>query len=91
MKATMAIAILVMLAAAPAHAQGPAYPTPDNNLTRSDDVDPADAPNLNQEYGQPSDLIPDDDEDGYAADDFGDDDDDDDDFVEGPQHYDRRE
>lgn len=79
MKAMTAIAIFVMLGALPLHAQGPAYPTPDNNLTRSDDVDPEDAPKLNEEYGRPSNLVP---EGRYAEDeDFGDEDDD---LVESP-------
>ena len=43
-----------LFAVSPASAQNPAYPTPDNNLTRSDDVDPSEAPYLNEEQGQPS-------------------------------------
>jgi hypothetical protein len=43
-----------LIAASPATAQNPAYPTPDNNVTRSDDVDPSEAPYLNDEYGTPS-------------------------------------
>jgi hypothetical protein len=43
-----------LVAASPAMAQNPAYPTPDNNTTRSDDVDPSEAPYLNDEYGRPS-------------------------------------
>ena len=39
----------------PVFAQSPANPTPDNNTTRSNDVDPSDAPKLNQEPGQASD------------------------------------
>ncbi len=50
-----AAAAAVLFSVTPALAQGPAYPTPDNNLTRTDDVDPADAPNMNLEYGQPTD------------------------------------
>jgi hypothetical protein len=80
MKAPIAFALFAILGAAPLHAQGPAYPTPDNNITRSDDVDPDDAPNLNEEYGRPSNLVPDDGDD-FADDNF---DDDDDEFVEVP-------
>jgi hypothetical protein len=48
-------AIGALVCATPVLAQGPAYPTPDNNVTRSDDVDPADAANLSEEHGLPSD------------------------------------
>lgn len=47
-------AIACLVAATPAWPQNAAYPTPDNNLTRSDDVDPSEAPYLNEEQGQPS-------------------------------------
>jgi len=42
-----------LMAASPAMAQNPAYPTPDTNMTRGDD-DPNEAPYLNDEYGTPS-------------------------------------
>lgn len=47
-------AFAALFAASPAFAQNPAYPAPDNNLTRSDDVDPSEAPYLNEEQGRPS-------------------------------------
>ncbi len=47
-------AVAALLAVSPASAQNAAYPTPDNNLTRSDDVDPSEAPYLNEEQGRPS-------------------------------------
>jgi hypothetical protein len=46
--------IASLLAMSPAFAQNVAYPTPDNSLTRSDDVDPSQAPYLNDEQGRPS-------------------------------------
>ncbi len=48
------LAIACLAAAMPAWSQNAAYPTPDNNLTRSDDVDPREAPYLNDEQGRPS-------------------------------------
>jgi hypothetical protein len=64
MKTLIAAAVAASLFAAfPAAAQGPAYSTPDNNMTRTDDVDPADAENMNLEYGRSTDddaiLVPD--------------------------------
>ncbi len=51
---TLPLAIACLAAATPAWSQNTAYPTPDNNLTRSDDVDPSEAPYLNDEQGRPS-------------------------------------
>lgn len=51
----LSAAVMTSLAAPAAWAQNAAYRTPNNNVTRSDDVDPSEAPYLNEEYGMPSD------------------------------------
>jgi hypothetical protein len=56
--AILAGAFAALFAAVPAFAQSAAYPTPDNNFTRTDDVDPSEAPYMNEELGQPSDSEP---------------------------------
>jgi hypothetical protein len=56
--AILAGAFAALFAAAPAFAQSTAYPTPDNNMTRTDDVDPSEAPYMNEEQGQPSEFEP---------------------------------
>ena len=56
--AILATAFAALFAAAPAYAQSPAPTTPDNNVTRSDDGDPLEAPYVNEEGGQPSEFDP---------------------------------
>jgi hypothetical protein len=56
--AILASTFAALFAAAPAFAQSPAHPTPDNNVTRTDDVDPSEAPYVNEEQGQPSEFDP---------------------------------
>ena len=56
--AILATAFAALFAAAPAYAQSPAPSTPDNNVTRTDDGAPPEAPYVNEEGGQPSEFDP---------------------------------